>query len=235
MKSLKKISLSRKPADPVTAASDTLKKANVPSCVWMEHALQRNNVGTDTTDLFLLVPDVEQAASVLSSAGWKKLGCNDSFKQCAPLHGKHRFMDPKSPDVPPVTLLSANDWFYTMPKSARECSPIPPLDKLLDGLMSAYMDSDDPELRMHLSSLLHYPYVFDTKARHAGFEEGLKVENRQLHYDLLVGWDQNVMLSTESAHRHHKQLRDEIRAGRKKPQKRNKATVPLSDEVYERL
>jgi hypothetical protein len=47
-----------------------LRNQGVPCSVWFEDAIARYDVPTVVFDLYLLVPDIDQAAHILCGSGW---------------------------------------------------------------------------------------------------------------------------------------------------------------------
>ena len=106
---------------PRYTACELLYKAGIPAAVWLEDALSYHGVPTLVFDLFLLVPDVNAAAQVLVSSGYKRgqqyLALR-AIPQFDNLYTPPRTTTAHEEDQDPipgfnVVLLPAAEWFHT--------------------------------------------------------------------------------------------------------------------------
>jgi hypothetical protein len=127
---------------PRFASCGILYDAGIPSCIWLEDALEQLGAPTLVFDLFLLVPDVEASARVLRNHGYRKAELSLALKyvvQC-----DNRFTPP--PNESPtsssdaVVLLSADCWFYRLPAKSEDLSTwFPSLPELLVALIAKWL------------------------------------------------------------------------------------------------
>jgi len=140
---------------------------SIPCVVWCEDAIGHYGVPTVVFSLYLLVPNIEQAAEVLVRREWHLEDNTQSKFGNAPLRSAHHRLTPpidvtqnkparspgmgpppppsKKPPGPTTTiLLPASEWNFTFPSSIQ--SFFPPLPELLDALIDKLLD--DPLTNM---------------------------------------------------------------------------------------
>lgn len=171
--------------NPRYTACHVLRAANVPCVVFFEDADLHYGVPTMLFHLYLLVPEIEHAADILSQKGWFYL---EDYK---PNIGQKpvdipqiRMLHKGGPESVHVVLLPAAAYLYTF----RDMSEgfFPRLPDLVDALMQLLLTGDDKmqfAIRVHLAYL--YGHVPELKA--AGMVEHLMPINRQAHLDLVAG------------------------------------------------
>ncbi|KAL2169373.1 hypothetical protein VTG60DRAFT_6079 [Thermothelomyces hinnuleus] len=182
---------------PHYAACELLYRGGMPAAVWLEDALSRHGVPTLVFDLFLLVPDVDAAAQVWISAGYRRgqLGLalrdirqfeNLYFPPRAITANKH---EESIPDTG-VILLPASEWFHELPATAQDMTDwFPTLPQLLTALIAKWLSLEEQEsdLRLRIAVYLGYIYQYIDAVKAPGFEEQLPRDYRLFHADQLQG------------------------------------------------
>jgi hypothetical protein len=209
-----------------------LSDNNIPCVVWCEDALAHYGVPTVVFSLYLLVPNIDQAAEVLVQRGWHLEDKTQTKFGNAPLRSaRHRLtpavdaarkrptwspgMGPPPPpsNEPPgpttTILLPASEWNYYFPKTGDQ-NFIPPLPALLDGLIDKLLDDPLTETMFwnHLAVLIAYLYGYVPATKQKSFAEELKYDHRQFHYDCLSGMSTGLPFI-----RHERKIREALRNG----------------------
>lgn len=222
-----------------------LRDNGIPCFVWFEDAIAPYGVPTVVFDLYLLVPDLDNAARALTDSGWVDAGPNTrsfhfltkQFPQrrlnppgfTAPPEPKPGPPPPPSKDPPgPTTtvLLPAAEWNVAA-DDLRPSPPenfVPPLAILVDALIDSLLDSPpDSRVRTHVGVQVSYLYGHCAALKTQDFATNLKLEHRQFHYDALgKGRIGTVPFITEQI-----TIREEIRQGKRQAQ-RNSWYLPPS-------
>ncbi|CZT12922.1 uncharacterized protein RAG0_16570 [Rhynchosporium agropyri] len=217
-------------------ACSLLLEAGIPCVVWCEDAVAHYGVPTVVFDLYVLVPDIEEAAKALIQEGWSLGDCTQSKFGNARLVSAHRSLIPPidsnptaKPDLstpitglPPLPskrrpapvktiLLPAAEWKFTLPRyEGSPTSVFPPLPKLLDGLVDKLLDDPltDSMFWIHLVVLIGYLYDYVPVLREIAFAEKLTFDHRQFHFDWLSGMTIGLPFT-----RHERLIRDALRKG----------------------
>lgn len=214
-----------------------MRDRHIPCLVWFEDAIAPYGVPTVVFDLYILAPDVDEAARALIDAGWTDAGplnspyhfLTGSIPQCrlnppgittAQKPESKRWPPPppsKDPPGPTTTvLLPAADW-NVAPDNLQPSSPdgfVPPLAVLLDALIDSLLDSpSDTLLRTRLATHISYLYGHCGSLKKQDFAENLKPEHRQFHHDALSKSGRGTAPFIEE----QRQIREEIRAGKREP------------------
>jgi hypothetical protein len=210
-----------------------LYKAGVPCLIWGEDALTGYGIPTIVFDLFLLVHDPEEAAAWLAESGFYRTKPNPRFRdipqmsdrvprltQLPAANREKSFGEitelPEADDInaPGVILLPAKQWRYNLPHTVAGIEDfIPPLATFLDRLLELWMDipESDSKLRMHIATHIGYFYLYTKEVRNPGFEKQLRIENCQVHFDLLVNDNSvDVELMARRCQQYHRAIRDKI-------------------------
>ncbi|KAL5320348.1 hypothetical protein ACEPPN_011149 [Leptodophora sp. 'Broadleaf-Isolate-01'] len=208
-----------------------LRDKRIPCVMWCEDAIAHYGVPTVVFSLYLLVPNINQAAEALVQSGWHLEDSAHTEIGNAPFRGAHHRLTPavdaaqmrpiwtpgmgppplpsKEPPGPTTTiLLPASEWNYTFPESTRDI--IPSLPALLDGLIDKLLDDPLTECGFfnHLAVLILYLYDYSPGVKQRSFAEELKYDHRQFHYDLSSGMSSGLPFI-----RHERKIRDALRNG----------------------
>lgn len=207
-----------------------LHDQDIPCLVWFEDAIAHYGAPTVVFDLYLLVPNIDEAAQALVTHGWANATADQApkyhFLARHPSISRRRLNPPSikegkgtlSKERPPAVewfatvLLPAADWNVSVDQ-LRPSSPggfIPPLSVLVDALIESLLDSPtDSFLRVHLALHICYLYGNCQTLKAQEFARRLNPENRQFHYDALS----KPGLGTLPFIAHERRVRDEIRIG----------------------
>ena len=216
--------------DPRYDACMVLYDAGIPCLIWGEDALALYGVPTIILELFLLVHDPERAARSLEAVGYSRTKVNPRFEHIPQLsiHAPRLAIPPKGSNIKGgdltevdesntvgVVLLSAREWKYNLCRDVTETQTyMAPLAVFLDCLIEVYLDltTADLPLRDHLAVWINYLYVYVKELRAPGFEEQLRPENRQLHFDMLSKENEDhFYLSATRCQQYHQDVREKIR------------------------
>jgi hypothetical protein len=193
-------------------------------------------------DVHVLVPDIDEAASVLIERGWIDAGPPTNIYHFLTGPFPQRRLKPPAPETtqepdtdqpnnytPKLTttvLLPASNWNVPI-DNLRPRSPdefVPPLPILLDAMIDSLLDSpDDCALRSHLVVLVGYLYTYCKTLKTQDFAKNLRLDHRQYHYDVLSKPGRGTIPFL----REQRQIRAEIREGKRRPQ-RNSWYLPPS-------
>ncbi|KAK4098363.1 hypothetical protein N658DRAFT_221212 [Parathielavia hyrcaniae] len=208
---------------------DILREVVIPFLVYFEDAIAAYGVPMTLFDLHL-VSDLATAADALAAAGWTTAPPFDrdyhflNSSTCMP----HRRLVPpaqidplpSSPGLATTVLLPADSWGVPDADILSRASAegmIPLLSLLLDGLIKSLLDlpSFDSPLYDHLATQISYLYAHCDALKDQGFADRLVLEHRQFHYDALS----KPGLGTVPFVGEQRQIRDDIRGGRREPRR----------------
>ncbi|TVY47753.1 hypothetical protein LOCC1_G002737 [Lachnellula occidentalis] len=211
-----------------------LRDSKIPCVIWCEDAVGYYGVPTVVFSLYILVPDIDNAANVLIERGWHlEDRAQTKFGNAQLGSAHHRLtppidetqnrpalspgMEPPPPPSPskipvePTTtiLLPASEWNYTFPSIIQ--SFFPPLPELVDALIDRLLDDPLTDgMWNRLAVLIAYLYGYVPAVKEKSFADQLKYEHRQYHYDSLSG----MASGTLPFIRHERKIRDALREGR---------------------
>ncbi|KAH6624536.1 hypothetical protein B0J18DRAFT_428568 [Chaetomium sp. MPI-SDFR-AT-0129] len=211
-----------------------LRARDIPCLVWFEDALASYGVPTVVFDLYLLVPDIDEAANALAEKGWTDAGPQTATSHPLKAPIPQRRLNPPNftpPDWkprpgPPSTeppgptttvLLPATDWNVPVEKLRLSSLEdfIPPLALLLDALIDSLLDAPlGTLLWLRLNTYVSYLYGNCASLKTQDFATNLQLDHRQFHYDALSKWISGIPFLREQ-----RQIRDEIREGKRQPQR----------------
>ncbi|KAL2753279.1 hypothetical protein ACRALDRAFT_1065392 [Sodiomyces alcalophilus JCM 7366] len=210
-----------------------LQEARIPCVVWFEDALWHYGVPTGVFDLYLLVPDIDQAAKALLHQGWNDTPPPSKFifhflashpeithrRLCPP--GANKVEPPRWPPTPPgevtpkpgtTILLRAADFHFPTKHFAPTPTSLegyfPPLPVLINTLIDSLLEAPHGSRlqgAMALQVCYLYEHVHELKER--SFSKEIKYENRQFHHDALLGLDIGTLPVLAAERR----IRDELR------------------------
>lgn len=181
-------------------ACSLLQAHNIDCAIWFEDAIAHYGVPTVVFDLYLLVPDIEQAAESLQQHGWHDAPRLERdtfhFLQDSPtLRGPLHYLRLVPPDWDDNTeqrtvLMPADAWDFTAHQLAQAVANsakyYPPLPALLDSLIDAYLDAPrGSNLQGHIAVQCAYVYEYVAQVKQASFGDQLRPEHRQFHRDCL--------------------------------------------------
>jgi hypothetical protein len=228
------------------AACGILSDAGVTYCIWAEDTLLSYGVPTVTFDLFLLVRDPNEAAEILKAAGYVREKPNPRYlniSQFSDRFGPERPSEPTNepregselyesadPALNAVILLPAKQWNYELPHDAPILDKsVPPLPKFLDALIMTWLDVPNVEwpFRMHIATHIGYIYYYVEGVKAPRFEEGLRKEHRQFHFDQLAGIYSDELISSR-CQSHYQAIRSKILSGEMEP---HASPVPVREEA----
>lgn len=190
-----------------------LRDAGIPSVVWFEDAIWQYGVPTVVFDLYILVPDIDTAATVLRHNRWTSVEQQFAQINSATLdmtkYPQQRLESPKpegaeddittsqiappvNSDLTTVVLLPSSRWNYSFDTGPCERAFLPTLEHLLDALIDSQLDCsiETPEefdLRGHLNVQIAYLYGHANELNAVDFAERMLYEHRQYHYDICAG------------------------------------------------
>jgi hypothetical protein len=198
-------------------ASSLLASNGVQNVVWLEDLLALHGSDTMVWDLNLLVQNPPEAATCLLKLGYRRTVPEARFQHDLDL-GKNciRLIRPESAETP-VVLLPAQDWYYEMQDHSQ--NRLPPLHFFLDSVMEYWLSIsskdyvDRLDFALYIAALINYCYALKdkdgNKVKSIEYGDMLKVENRELHYDILAG---KQSFTHTARHRCHAQKHREIKA-----------------------
>lgn len=215
-----------------------LQRDQIPCVAWFEDALRYYGVPTELFELYLLVPDIDQALKSYLQSNWTlkataaaKIGNAfvdiPQYRLIFSLHSDASTSQddgfcayhPNSSErfgVPEIVLLNATDWQYTIPTNSNVTlelnTLIPPLPAFLDALIDSLLDSplDNSMLWGHIACQIAYLYESNTDVMRPSFAESLRLEHRQYHFDTLSG----MRTGTIPFVRHQRKIRNALRQGK---------------------
>ena len=217
-----------------------MRQHNIPCLAWFEDALGYYGVPTVVFDLFLLVPDIDEAALLLEENGWAlpPERRQDPYHFLnAPPHPVCRRLAPPGnvndapcrvvsppplpsplPPGPTVTvLLPAADWSFTTEQLVQFSRDgfMPPLVELTDSLIHALLESpDETRYQMHLVIQVCYLYEHVAELKEKSFADRLRFEHRQFHLDGVAG----MAMGTRPFIQHERKIWESIKRGEYKLQ-----------------
>jgi hypothetical protein len=221
-------------ANPRHLPCHILHHHNIPCVVWFEDAIAIYGAPVVVFDLYILVPDIDTASSVLVQYGWS-LVSQEKGKIGNATVDSHETRLPGSPvpDMPlpgPTTtvLLPAADWNFSLPRiGSIKIKPfvdivVPPLTGLVDALIDSLLDcpSDHDMLKTHLAVQITSLYRWAPALKEKDFAEQIMYEHRQYHLDVLSGMDHGTVpfishqRSIREALRQKKHVLQECSSGR---------------------
>jgi len=161
--------------------AEALKSCGIPCTVWGEDLLRHFGVPTIIFDHFLLVPNVETAASKLESLGFHPLPPNPRYRFLEELtrnsirlsHGQ--YID----DHPAVVLLPACAWHFSMRLSSPKSDIIPPLSAVIESYIDTSLDAKTLYFRCHLGTHMAYLAEYSKDAKDPGFPGILRYKYQQ--------------------------------------------------------
>jgi len=213
-----------------------LHKNSIPCSIWFEDVLVYYGVPTATFELYLIVPDIDQAAEVLAQCGWTlltaapaKVGTavvdTQQRRLVPPMFKTKPYQPPQKTSIPPppsqdpprateTVLLPANDWNFTFSEAKHRPGNLglfPDLPEFLDALIDSLLDTslDQSMLWGHIACQIVYLYGYNSTIQDRSFAEHLRYEHRQYHLDSLSG------MRTGTAHfiKHQRKIREALNQG----------------------
>ncbi|KAK4233912.1 hypothetical protein C8A03DRAFT_47643 [Achaetomium macrosporum] len=179
-----------------------LQARGILCLVWFEDAIAPYGVPTVVFDVHVLVPDIDEAASVLTEKGWTDAGPLKSIYHFLTGPFRQRRLNPPTP-------MTTEEPETDQPNKD---PPKPPTTVLLPAA----------DCNVEVESLRpRSPDNLTLKTQ--DFAENLRLDHRQYHYDVLS----KPGLGTIPFLREQRQIRDEIRDGKRQPQ-RNSWYLPPS-------
>lgn len=230
---------------------EVLRDQGIPCLVWFEDAIAPYGVPTVIFDLHLLVLSMDEATRALMDKGWTDAGPLKSNYHFLMGSVSQRRLDPpgmmaikshwptplgppsKDPPGPTTTVLLPAAYWNVSVDDLRPCSPdgfLPPLAVLIDALIDSFLDSTSGPLQTRLATYVAYVYTHCKSLRIQDFAEQLKLEHRQFHYNALS----KPGLGTSTFIEEQRQIRKEIREGKRQPQRNNWYLPPREKEVIHR-
>jgi hypothetical protein len=225
-----------------------LRDHDIPCLVWFEDAIAPYGVPTVVFNLHLLVPDIDDAARALMSKGWTDAGpLKSSYNFLMGPIPQRRLNPPditapgtappapsfKDPPGPTLTVLLPAAYWNVSVDDLRPCSSdgfVPPLVVLMDALIDSFLDATSGPLQTRLGTHVGYVYTHCKLLKTQDFADRLKLEHRQFHYDALSKPGTGTMRFLEE----QRQIRGEIREGKRQPQRNTWYLPPREKEVVQR-
>lgn len=176
-----------------------LNSHGIRCAIWFEDAIAHYGVPTVVFDLYLLVPNIQEAAEVLQDVhGWKSAPRQDNddynfLEGCPALTVPLNYLRLIPPDWDEeneqrTVLMPADIWnFSAFPTTPDQF--LPPLPALLDSLIASWLDAVqavDNQLGDHVSLQLAYIYEYVAQVKEASFTQQLRPEHRRFHLDCLA-------------------------------------------------
>ena len=203
-----------------------LSNKGISCLVWFEDAIAHYGVPTVVFDLHLLVADLDEAVFALNAEGWTDKTEPDNrighFLDGTP-STSYRRLDPPvlEQDMAGATttlLLAAKDWNVPTDKllALSTVGFVSPLCVLVDSLIASLLDAPvDTAVSNHLAVHTAYLYRYCAALKPQDFATQLRLEHRQFHYDALS----KPGLGSIPFIREQRQIRDEIRQGKRQPRR----------------
>lgn len=199
-------------------ASSLLSSNGISNVVWLEDLLALNGSDTMVWDLNLLVQDPIEAATCLLKLGYHQTTPEARFQHDAEFtESSVRLIQSASPATA-VVLLPAQDWQFDMQNQGQ--NPRPTLHSFLDSVMAFWLNISSKdyierlEFALYVAGLMTFCYALTDEdggeVKTIEYGERLKVEHRELHYDILAG---EQSFTHTARHRYHAQKYREIKAG----------------------
>ncbi|KAI1840561.1 hypothetical protein JX266_013225 [Neoarthrinium moseri] len=202
-----------------------LQRNDIPAVVWLEDALGYYGMNTVLFRLHIIVPSIDTAAEALQLQGWtlyqpppRELR---SFLSDLPPSSYRRLLPPDWvedpvepwPPLPPdqvverqpeLVLFSADFWHVSLHGNK---SMFPPLEMLVDSLITAILDSPDGTfLQVRLGVYICALYSEVAPLRHPDFAASLSPTNRHFHHDGVNG----MLVTTIPAINRQRKFRDAL-------------------------
>ena len=195
-----------------------LTKQGIQNVVWLEDVLALHGSNTTGWDLALLVKDPLEAATYLASFGYHQTAPEERFQYDQDVtENSIRVIQSASKETA-VTLLPVQHWYFDLQRQGQNA--LPPLHIFLDSVMECWLKisskdySERLEFALYIAGLISLCYDLtdkdDIKVRSIEYGEKLKVEHRELHYDIVAG---KQSFNHTARHRYHAQKYREIKAG----------------------
>lgn len=221
-----------------------LCERRIPCLLWFEDALACYGVPTVVFDLYILVADIDQAAQALIEMGSTDAGplVSDYYFLMGPAPQRRLHLPGCNPAINPTTppysattvLLPAADWNVPIERlhSTSRDGFLPPLNLLIDALIDSLLDSpDDTLLQTRLTTYVSYLYDHCAALKTQQFADNMQLDHRQFHYDALTDLNRGTVPFLEE----HRQIREEIRQGKRQPKRNPWYLPPETDEELGRL
>ncbi|KAH6646982.1 hypothetical protein BKA67DRAFT_581176 [Truncatella angustata] len=203
-----------------------LQRNDIPCVVWLEDALGHYGMNTVLFRLHIIVASIDTATEALLLKGWTiyKPRPNDlqSFLSDMPTSSYRRLLPPDWvddpvepwPPLPPdqqvqtqpeLVLFSADFWNISLYGNK---SMFPPLEMLVDSLITATLDSPDGSfLQSRLSVYICALYSEITGVKHDDLVASLSPANRHFHHDGVNG----IRVTTIPGIKRQREFRDKLR------------------------
>jgi hypothetical protein len=199
-------------------AASLLASNGVQNVFWLEDVLAVYGREVLFRDLNILVEDTLEAATCLSKFGYQRTAPEARFQHYTYFTENSIHLTQSASTETAVTLLPAQDWFFDIRKSSQ--NPVPPLHSFLDSLMEFWLNISSKdyierlEFALYIARFIEDCYALTdedgSKVKATEYGERLKIQHRELHYDILAGKQD---FTHTARHRYHAQKYREIKAG----------------------
>lgn len=199
-------------------ASSLLTGNDVQNVVWLEDLLALHGSNTMVWDLNLLVQDPLEAATCLEKLGYHRTASEARFQHDSGITERSIGLVKPASTETAVILLPAQDWYYDVQKQGQ--NPVPPLHSFLDSAMELWLNISSKNyterlgFALYIAALISDCYALTDeeggKVKTTEYGERLKVEHRELHYDIVAG---KQSFTHTARHRYHAQKYREIKGG----------------------
>lgn len=189
-----------------------LRQNGIGCLAWFEDALGAYGVNTVPFDLYIVVPNIVDAADILLSQGWNPYpprkedyysflwGFDDqTYRRLLPVdwisdsdfiaQSTHTREDLDNKQ-PIAILLPASFWGLTDDDLPQHGSILPSLPVIANAMIARFLDSEsDSRMEKHLGHQIIMMYTWVDEIKQLSFATNLSQEYRQFHLDAIRGED----------------------------------------------
>ncbi|QSZ29567.1 hypothetical protein DSL72_004082 [Monilinia vaccinii-corymbosi] len=197
-----------------------LANKQILNVIWFEDLLALHGSNTGVWDLRLLVEDPHIAAKAFLDNGYEEIAPKASFQNDPEFSERAiRLTHKRSPTI--IALHAAKDWYYQLDADMQDF--LPPLDRFLDSMIEFWLNISaqdyDDRLRfaLYIGCLIGYCYFLQDSdgqlVKTHAYAEKLKLEHREVHYDITSENPDKTSFTTTKQHKYHVRRDREIREG----------------------
>ena len=212
-----------------SCASSFLTSRGIRNLPWLEYLLHHHGSTITVEDVCLLVPDLSKAVTCLSERGYLRTSQELSFLRESHLSDQVVRLTVPQSNEDKILLLDSRAWHFGWPSHD---PGVPSLNVFLDSLMETWLNmsrieyQDHLEFALYLANLVRDFYRLQDQGlqvKSTGYADQLKIEHRELHYDIVGGQGE---FANSSSHHRNALIYREIKAGRFSPKPHTVAFRP---------
>ena len=199
-----------------------LLNKQAPCVIWLEDLLALHGSDTQVWDLHLLVEDPLAAEKILLSNGYVKTPLEAKF-EIDPEFSKQAIRINRNGSSTGVVLYSANDWYYQLDDDDGVQDFLPPLHRFLDSMIEFWLNISSQDyvdrlgFALYIGCLINYCYYLQCSegdpVKSTAFAEKLKLEHREVHFNIVSADPKEESFTTTSRHTYHVRRSREIKQG----------------------